>query len=922
LTGDEHIVVGRTAEVGALRAFVDSVAHAPALLVLEGEVGIGKSALWNEGLRYAGGCEYDVMSCRPVQSEAQLSFTALSDLLGGVPSSAFDVLPSPQRKALEVALMLAEPEVDEPHPLAVGLALVGLLRGLAADRPVIIGIDDCHWLDHASRRVLAFALRRFHRERIGLLATTRAAADTTLVDDIVGAGQSVTVRRLGALPSADLEQILRRRLGDALSRRALGRVEKSAGGNPLFAIQIAQALVERGTSDDNVDLPLPASLQQMVGERLADLGPGLSVVQAAAATARPTVALISQLFGQREGPDGIRAAVEAGVLVGDGDRLAFTHPLLASAAYSRLERDERFRLHTRLAALLDDVEERARHLALASDEPSTEVAAALDVAARRARARCAPDTAAELWDAAARHSPADQLDNASERRLHAAQCRFEAGEVERARSILEDILRVVPHGSIRSKALTRWAWMVAHIDGYTAGIDAFRTALREVEGDTPSEFEALVGLAWSLHEPGDLESAGIAARRALALAERAGDSKLTGAATTLTAFFEGLAGKGLAVETVRRVVEAGEFGDSPEMLVRPDWLHGMLLEWDDDLERARTHFLRIHKEATDRGDEPSLPFVLYHVSRTELLMGQWDSARLHAEACAETTASTGQASEQPFACVVMALIRAHFGEVDEAMTEITRGLELADRYAVLPAAMELLATRGFLELSLGQFSSADRTFSELTALTTNSGFREPALFRFHGDAIEAKITLGHLEAGAELLNEARQLATVLDRQWLHLIVARNTGLLEAARGDLDAATATLAAALDGDRLGQPFERARTQLALGSVHRRNRKKRAGHDALTAASDVFQRLGARLWVERASNELTRIGGRASIAGLTPTELRVAELIADGRTYREAAAELFISPKTVQWNLSKVYNKLGIRSRAELPGRLGRG
>ena len=922
MTGDETAVVGRTAEVGALREFVDSVAHEPARLVLDGDAGIGKSALWHEGLRFADERGYQVMRCRPVQSEAQLAFTALSDLLADVPPSALDVLPSPQRKALEVALMLAEPEGAEPHPRAVGLALIGLLSGLAGDRPVILGIDDSHWLDHASRRVLTFALRRFHRERIGLFATTRTATDTTLVDDLVEAGRPVIVRRLEPLQPADVEQILRRRLGDALDRRELLRVERSSGGNPLFALQIGQALVERGVAYDDVDLPLPASLQQMVDARLADLGPALSIVQAAAATARPTVALITEVFGSRDGPEGIRRAVEAGVLTVDGERVAFTHPLLASAAYARLERGERFRLHTRLAALLDDVEERARHLALASDEPSAAVADALELAARRARARCAPDTAAELWEAAAHHSPTEQHAAALERRLHAAQCRFEAGEAERSRSMLNDILRVAPRGSTRCKALTRWAWMVAHIDGYAAGIDAFETAVREVEGDTRSECEVRVGLAWSLHESGDLGAARIQAGNACVLAERAGDSRLTGAATTLAAFFESLTGNGLSVETVRRVIEADDFDDSAEMLVRADWLLGMLLEWHDDLGQARAQFSEIHKKVTDRGDEPSLTYVLYHLSRTELLMGEWDRARNHAEACAETTDSTGQASERPFACVVMALIRAHFGEVDEATAEIATGLELAERYAVVPAAMELLATRGFLDMSLGQFLSADRTFADLGALVSHSGFCEPGLFRYHGDAIETKIALGRLDESAELLDEARQLAVDLDRMWLHTIVARGTGLLEAARGDLDAATATLVEALDGDRLGQPFERARTQLALGSVHRRNRKKRAGREALTAASEVFQRLGARLWVERAATELTRIGGRASAAGLTPTELRVAELIADGRTYREAAAELFISPKTVQWNLSKVYKKLGISSRAELPGRLGRG
>jgi DNA-binding CsgD family transcriptional regulator len=154
-----------------------------------------------------------------------------------------------------------------------------------------------------------------------------------------------------------------------------------------------------------------------------------------------------------------------------------------------------------------------------------------------------------------------------------------------------------------------------------------------------------------------------------------------------------------------------------------------------------------------------------------------------------------------------------------------------------------------------------------------------------------------------------------------MIAGRGNGLLLAARGRLGDACGLLAAVLAEDRTGQPFERARTLLAYGSVQRRHRQKGGARAALVEAHETFARLGATLWVDKAATELARVGGRAPAAGLTPTEQQVAELIAAGRTYREVAAELFISPKTVQWNLSKIYRKLDIRSRAELPGRLDR-
>jgi DNA-binding CsgD family transcriptional regulator len=647
------------------------------------------------------------------------------------------------------------------------------------------------------------------------------------------------------------------------------------------------------------------------------------VVQAAAAVSRPSTGLIAELFGDEVGSDGIRAAVDAGVLAVDGERIAFTHPVLATAAYAQLSDHDRRQLHSRLATLLDDVEERARHLAMATAHPDADVAGALDSAARRARARCAPDAAAELWDAAARLSPSDQADAARGRRLEAAQCWFEAGEVERARAMFEDILRGAPPGRVRARTLARLSWAVAHIDGFEAGSQAFRAALVELGDDVAAEIEVQQGLVWCLHSASGVASAEPHAQRALVLAERSGDPRLIGGAVTHVAFLRSLAGHGLAVDDVARAVEraaaGAEVSERSPILGRPEWIHGMLLEWQDRLGEAHDCFRRLHRQAIDIGDEQSLPFILFQMARTELLMGDWTQARRSAEVCAETTHNSGQASERPYACAITALVDAHLGSVDAARAGIAEGLALSRRFGVRPAALEMLATQGFLDLSLGRYEAADRALTEVAARAEESGLREPALFRYHGDAIEAKVALGRLDEAAALLAGARELAERLARPWMEMVVARGSGLLEAAGGGLDSAGELLTSSLGDDRVGQPFERARTLLVLGSVQRRNRKKRPARDALCAAADIFRGLGAQLWVDRAEAESARIGGRPPVAGLTPTELRVAELIAAGRTYREAGAELFISPKTVQWNLSKVYSKLGIRSRAELPGRL---
>jgi DNA-binding CsgD family transcriptional regulator len=277
-------------------------------------------------------------------------------------------------------------------------------------------------------------------------------------------------------------------------------------------------------------------------------------------------------------------------------------------------------------------------------------------------------------------------------------------------------------------------------------------------------------------------------------------------------------------------------------------------------------------------------------------------------------------AERPYFLAARALVDAHLGRVERVREQTDEGLPLALDVGVMPAYFELLAVRGFLELSLGNPAEAHRFLGPLPHALREAGFGEP-YFRFHGDAIETLLALGRSEEAAALLDELEELGTRLQRIWALTVASRCRALLSAATGEIGRADAELEHALElHDRLGEPFERARTLLVRGTVQRRARKKRAARESLQAALAVFDSLGARLWSDKARAELARIGGRAPApGGLTPTEERVAALVAAGHTYREVADELFISPKTVQWNLSKIYRKLGIRSRGELAARL---
>jgi DNA-binding CsgD family transcriptional regulator len=772
-----------------------------------------------------------------------------------------------------------------------------------------------HWLDTPSEGALGFVVRRFEEDRIGVFCARRELNAVPLgLDRALPAGRLERLALTG-LDTGELGAVLRGALGTPIARPTVARIRRASGGNLYFALEIGRALSERGQRLDPADeLPIPASLQEIVRGRLAALpAPAREAAQVAAALARPTVGVVDAALS---GGACAEAAVAAGVLERSGERLSFAHPLLATVAYQLLADSDRRALHARLAELLEDPEERARHLAAAAAGSDEMVAAALAEAARRAAARGAPDAAAELLERARTLTPDDDPERRGRRGVEAAERQFEAGDVAHARTLLEAVIAESPAGGLRAHALARLGWVCIHQEGIRSGSDVFFAALAEPTDDVRLRIEILEGLAWCLHSSRGVPAALEHACAALALAEELGEPTVLAEALALTAFLESVGGEGLALAMIERAVALDHSPAWLQVLGRPDWLHALLLGWSGALESARDRFDALRREAIDGGDEHSLPFLLFPLGRLELLTGDWKSAARHARECTETSDRNGQVGERPYSLALQALVAAHRGEVETAHGHITEGIELADRLGVVPGGIELLAARGFLELSLADHAAAERTLDEVALAATSMGLLDPALFRYHGDRIEAKIALGHREEAAVLLAELEQLGARLRRPWPQAIAARCRGLLSAALGDSPAADAALAEALIlSEALAEPLEHARTLLVLGTVQRRERKKRPARESLEAALTIFETLGAALWSERTRGELARIGGRAATAELTPTEARVAELLAAGSTYQQAADALFVSPKTVQWNVSKIYRKLGIASRAEL-------
>jgi DNA-binding CsgD family transcriptional regulator len=924
MSSQSRVVVGRERELGSLETFLAAVTEHPVALLIEGEAGIGKTTLWQHAAAVARERSYRVLVSRPVESETQLAFSALGDLLEDVPTEPLSELPEPQRQALEVALLRREAEGPAPHPRAVSLGLLGVLRSLARAGPLVVAVDDVQWLDRSSAGALNFVARRLTEEPVGLLLAQRRDAGSSTALDLERALPDDRFERLpvGPLDAEALDRLLRGRLGAQFHRGALVQLRAASGGNPFFALEIGRSVLQHDVPlTPGRPLPVPDNLRALVGERLAGLSPpARGVALVVSVLPRATVEAIQAAAGRESSGIGLDEGVDAAVLEVDGDRVRFTHPLLASVLYANASAAERRTLHSRLATVLADPEERAGHRALAAEGPGAAVAAELDAAAERARARGAPDAAATLWEQARRFTPGDLAVDAHRRGIEAAECHVEAGETERARTLLEEIVASSPRGRVRARALNRLAWVGTFIEGHHVGAELFEAALAELGDDLRLRIETERGLAWCVHGTGNVAAAEARARHALELAEQLGEPGVLASALADVAFHETVRGRGIAFSTIERALSLeSELGWRP-ILGRPGWIHAMLLEWAGELEDSRAALETLRRNALAHGDEHSVPHIAFHLARVECMAGNWEQAARYAEECHETMAQTGQENERPYALTIKALVAAHLGLVEATRSATDEGLPLALRLGVQPAYFELLAVRGFLELSLGSAAEAHRFLGPLPQAVREAGFGEP-LFRFHGDAIETLLVLGHTEEATALLAELEEQGTALQRVWALAVASRCRALLSAAAGEIERAYDELDRAFElHDRLGEPFERGRAFLALGTIQRRARKKRAARESLERALAVFEELGAVLWSEKARAELARIGGRAPASGaLTPTEERVAALVAAGGTYREVADALFVSPKTVQWNLSKIYRKLGVRSRAELAAKL---
>jgi DNA-binding CsgD family transcriptional regulator len=912
-------VRSRPTEGRIVRRFLSSAAAEPSALLIEGEPGIGKTTLWLETLELAGDSGFRVLSARAVAAESVLAYTALADLLDGVPASAWADLPEPQRSAVDQVLMRADDNMATDQR-AVAAAFLSVVGHLTDEGPLLLAIDDLQWIDPSSMHVVAFAARRLSGP-VGILSSVRTdtgdGASTAWLQ--LPRPDSVSRIRLQPLDIRDLHAAVSTRLRRPFSGPAMGRIHAVSGGNPFYAIELARAIAERPSG---VDTSLPRTLADVVQARLSGLGSDVhDALLAASCLASPTVELVSSATSNDDNQliDLLETAESEGIIAIDGNRIQFAHPLLARGVYTEAAPSRRRSMHRRLADIVDEPELRARHLALAATRGDHVTLEALDTAAESARVRGAPAAAAELMDLAIGLGG-----DTADRRLRSALHHFDAGDQERARIVLEETIDGLAPGELRAEAFSRLAVVRLYSDGFFEAVTLLRRALGEVHPESPLRVQILITLAYALLQAGQTPDCVEVARQAVAHAERLNQQHLLGLAMGMRVTLEFLNGAGLDEDQLRFAVDLEDPNIFTPLVFRPSVQRALLLEWTGRLHEAHQILEAVRRRCVDKGEEGELIFLAQHVVLNNIWRGDFVDAGLVADDAMERARQLGGDTPLFIAYSLRAKLAVFAGREADARRAAAEALEIGRRTGAVRLTDRVIGALGFLEVSLGRYEQAATTLQSLVAkFDPATTATELPYATFLPDAIEALIQVNRGDEAEPLIDALERNGRRHDRAWMRAVGARGRSMLLAARGDVDAASAAAEHAMTQHaRLPMPIERGRTLLLLGQLQRRQRKKEAASASLQEALSIFERLHVPLWADRTRTELARanVGPRQS-GQLTPSEQRVAELAASGMKNRDVATALFISPKTVEANLARIYRKLGIKSRAELGRHMGK-
>lgn len=906
-------IVSRPDEERAVADFLLTATSQPSALLLEGPAGIGKTTVWLRAVDEGRRRRMRVLTTRPAQDEAVVAYGALADLLGGIEARLLERLPPPQMRAVDQVLLRADETDTFTEPRAVAAAFLAVVEALAAETPVLLAIDDVQWLDPSSVFALGFAARRF-AGRIGVLATRRTHTGMRAAASWLRIGGPEAVRRITLAPFTigELSDLLTSRLERPLNRSAVRRIHEISGGNPFYALELSRGL--QVTTPEG-EVSLPDTLSELVDARISRLEPqtrrALLTVACLAAPSTDVIAramdtTVSQVAALLE------PAETDGIVRIDGSSVAFTHPLLAHGVYVNVAPADRRAMHRAIASVVDQPELRARHLARGATSADDTTLRALDEAAQMARSRGAPAAAAELLDLALSLGGADP-----DRQIRSATYHFESGDAERARSLLDAAIKRLKPGEARAAAASLLATIVMYADGFGSAATMLERFLPEASESAALSIQMLMALAYVLVNTGRKRDSAKYIDEAVTRAEALGQPTLLSRALGLQVVLRFMSGAGVEETRMQRALELEDDRSPAQLAFQPRVQNAILRAWTGDLDTARTELRSINERRIDSGEESESVFISYHRAMVEIWSGDFAEAHRIAEEAIDRAAHLDGDVHLFSIVAIKSSLAAYAGRADEARRDARVALDASNRSEGRELAGWMVANLGFLETSLGNYKEAlDVMQPVIDGLLADPEYSEIIVASCVGDAVESMVALQRLDEAERLTDFIERNGKRLDRAWMLAVAGRCRGMLLAASGDFAAgARAAEDAMVHHDRVPMPFERARTQLLLGQLQRRQRQKRTASTTLRGALEVFERLDTPLWAKRARADLARVTVKAGHVVLTPSERRVAELASSGMTNRAIAAGLFISPKTVDTNLVRIYRKLGIHSRAEL-------
>ncbi|MGY1496044.1 ATP-binding protein [Streptomyces sp. QTS52] len=896
-------------------------------VLLHGPAGIGKSTLvaaLMTSLAVHAQPSGTVLHCSPAPAEAGLPFVGLVDLFARVPESCLAALAPEPRAALRAALLHHREPADERSRLAVRVAVLEILRVLAAVGPVLLVVDGLQWLDEPTAEVLAFAVRRVAGLDIRMVAAERVA-DGEQPERLRRCPPDTLELPVPPLDDGEVAHLVRTVAGTDLPPGVLRAVQDTAAGNPSYALELARA-APRDAAPLGLGRPLavPRRLRDRLLEPMRSLPPtARHTLLVSSAAAHPTLTLL-RAAGLPDPAADLAEAERLGVATADADgTVGFRHPLIRAAVHADAPEYGRREAHTLLAHAVTEPVERARHLALAHPHEDETTARTLMSAAETARRDGTPDAAFELAGLAALRTPADRPSDRADRLLAAAEYACDGGRLEEAGQAAGTVL--AGSGSARQRARARVILLRNAGQALEGTRDLIGEGLRDAAGDPEAEawlhyWAAVRGLLC-----GELEEAARHARHAARQADRAGDTDTRIGALATLARVLSLTGESVAadaaLEEALALTGGADAGPESWGLIR---MRAILALDSDRVTEAGERVTRLLADIGEFAGVEETVATLVALTRIQVRAGHCREALRTAAHCSRTLEETGVQTAP--ALYAAALAATAGGSADEARRLAEQAVRASEADGDRLFLLRALAVLGQAELLAGDprgAAAAVEVLQRVKRLGEAMCAADPPLLHWYADLAEALVVLGETDAAGAVLHDARTRVSGDAPASVLAALERAEGLREAALGRAKEGALRLRTAVDRlRRLPLPVELVRALIALGTVERRSRRRSAARTVLREALETAQRIGAAPLEARARDELARVdaGERTGETGagepeLTPTEARIAELVGGGATNREVAAKLFISVKTVEGALSRVYRKLGVRSRTAL-------